>query len=58
MLRNYQSEKPILWNEQMPGSASCEAKMLVETVSSLLPVEKRAVPIKFSVWALEIGRDA
>ncbi|KAJ6821352.1 BTB/POZ domain-containing proteinisoform X1 [Iris pallida] len=40
--------KPTFWNEQMPGpSASCEEKMLVETISGLLPVEKLAVPINF-----------
>jgi len=46
--------KPKLWNasiharnELVPGSISCDEKIVVETISTLLPVEKLVVPISF-----------
>lgn len=46
--------KPKLWNasshtrnELVPGSISFEEKLVVETIASLLPIEKLVIPISF-----------
>lgn len=47
-------KKPKLWNgnnhagnELVPGSISCEEKIVVEIIASLLPVEKLVIPLNF-----------